>query len=378
MYEILIKAFLLNLFLKRAVFTFIFQELLNKVSPLIRKKDTWMRCSIPPKICLSVTLRFLATGESYASLEFQYRISRSTLSSLIPNVCDAIYKVLKEEYLKCPATREEWLQIASEFQERWNLPNCIGAGDGKHIRMKCPPNTGSEFYNYKSFFSSVLLAFVGPQYQFLYVDVGCQGSASDAGIFRRSTLWQAMEANTLNLPPPRPLPESDDPIFEVPDTPIDYFFVCDDAFPLGKHLMKPYPSRNLSEERRIFNYRLSRARRISENAFGLLASRFRVFHTMLCLKPESVTNIILACCSLHNFLMKRSMSLYAPSGSIDMVIHDNILEGSWRNEVSASKLESLPKSKQRCPKNAEEMRDIICDYVNGPGAISWQWKVLLP
>jgi hypothetical protein len=188
---------------------------------------------------------------------------------LIPNVCQAIYKVLKKDFLSCPSTNEEWLEIAKEFEDRWNFPNCIGAGDGKHIRMKCPPNTGSNFYNYKSFFSSVLLAFVGPQCQFLYIDVCCQGSASDSGIFRRSTLWEAMEANTLNIPPPRPLPESEDPSFEVPDAAIDYFFVCDDAFPLGKHLMKPYPSRNLSEERRIFNYRLSRARRISENAFGI-------------------------------------------------------------------------------------------------------------
>ena len=53
--------------------------------------------------------------------------------------------------------------------------------------------------------------------------------------------------NTINIPPPRPLPESEDPSFKVPDAAINYFFVCDDAFPLGKHLMKPYPSRNLSE-----------------------------------------------------------------------------------------------------------------------------------
>ena len=170
-----------------------FQELLVKVSPLITKRDTIKISSIPLKECLAVTLRFLATGESYASLEFQFRISRSTLSMLIPNVCQAIYKVLKKDFLSCPSTNEEWLEITKEFEDRWNFPNCIGAGDGKHIRMKCPPNTGSNFYKYKSFFSSVLLAFVGPQYQFLYIDVGCQGIASDSGIFRRSTLWEAME-----------------------------------------------------------------------------------------------------------------------------------------------------------------------------------------
>lgn len=336
-----------------------------------------MRRSIPPNECLAVTLRFLATGESYASLEFQYRISRSTLSILIPSVCQAIHKVLSRDYMRCPSTEQEWLKIAGDFEERWNLPNCIGAGDGKHIRLKCPSNTGSDFYNYKSFFSSVLLAFVGPQYQFLYIDVGCQGSASDAGIFRKSTLWNAIETNMIHIPPPRPLPQSEDPIFEVSDAAIDHFFVCDDAFPLGKHLMKPYPSKNLSEEKRIFNYRLSRARRISENAFGLLAARFRIFHTVISLKPESVTSVILACCSLHNYLMAKSSTSYVPVGSMDAEVNGEILNGSWRNDVGSSKLQSLPKSKQRCPRNAEEMRDIICEYVNGPGAISWQWKVLV-
>ena len=337
-----------------------------------------MRLSIPANECLAVTLRFLATGESYASLEFQYRISRSILSIIIPSVCQAIYQVLSKDYLKCPSTEEEWLTIARQFEERWNLPNCIGAGDGKHIRVRCPSNTGSDFYNYKSFFSIVLLAFVGPQYQFLYTDVGCQGSASDAGIFRKSTLWKAVEANTIHIPPPRSLTQSNDPIFEASDTAIDHFFVCDDAFPLGKHLMKPYPSKNLSEERRIFNYRLSRARRISENVFGLLAARFRVFHTMISLKPESVIKVILACCSLHNFLMKKSANAYAPPGSVDTDVNGEVQQGSWRNENIASKLQSLPKTKQRCPKNAEEMRDLLCNYVNGPGAIPWQWRVLVP
>ena len=53
-----------------------------------------------------------------------------------------------------------------------------------------------------SLFSSVLLLFVGPQYHFLYIDVGCQGSASDAGIFRNSTLWKAIETNAINIPSP--------------------------------------------------------------------------------------------------------------------------------------------------------------------------------
>lgn len=61
-------------------------------------------------------------------------------------------------------------------------------------------------------------------------------------------------------------------------------------------MMKPYPHRNLEKEKRIFNYRLSRARRVVENAFGILAHRWRVFLTTIKLSPDKVTDIILAAC----------------------------------------------------------------------------------
>ncbi len=142
-----------------------------------------MRKPVTAEEYLSVTLRFLATGESFASLAYQFRISRSTLSQMIPYVCKAIYNVLKHELLKCSNTEAEWLRVANEFAEKWQFLNCVGAGDGKHIRLLCPNNSGSLYYNYKGYYSLVLMAFVGANYEFLYVDVGAQGSASDGGVF---------------------------------------------------------------------------------------------------------------------------------------------------------------------------------------------------
>ncbi len=78
---------------------------------------------------------------------------------------------------------------------------------------------------------------------------------------------QALEENRLHLPEPDALPGT--------QTAVPYMVIADDAFPLKTNLQKPYPHRNLSQEKRIYNYRLSRARRVSENAFGILANRFR-------------------------------------------------------------------------------------------------------
>ncbi|CAL9695322.1 unnamed protein product [Knipowitschia caucasica] len=85
---------------------------LNKVAPLITKQDTNMRLSISAKERLVLTLRFLATGESFTSLNFQFRVGKSTISQIVSETCEALYRVLAKDYLKTPTTEEEWLDIA--------------------------------------------------------------------------------------------------------------------------------------------------------------------------------------------------------------------------------------------------------------------------
>ncbi|GBN41190.1 hypothetical protein AVEN_170153-1 [Araneus ventricosus] len=77
--------------------------------------------------------------------------------------------------------------------------------------------------------------------------------------------------------------------------------VADDAFPLSLNFMKPYPGRGLNDEERVFNYRLSRAQRVSENAFGILAARFQIFEQKILTSAMNATKILMACCVLHNF-----------------------------------------------------------------------------
>lgn len=197
---------------------------------------------------MAITLRHLATGASYAELMYSFRVAKNTISLFVPKVLEAVIQEYFDEVLPAIVTPEQWQKIAHDFQTKWNLPHACGALDGKHVRIKKPKDSGSLFYNYKGFFSIILLAIVDADYKFIWVSVGANGSASDAQLFNNSELKHMLEENNLGLPPPDPVPGDDN------NTP--YFLIGDDAFPLKTWMMKPYSRRKLNVEERIFNYRL--------------------------------------------------------------------------------------------------------------------------
>ncbi|XP_062287434.1 uncharacterized protein LOC133992708 [Scomber scombrus] len=177
-----------------------FDDLLSRVGARISRLDTNYRRSIPAAERLSICLRFLATGDSYRSIANSFRVGISTVSAIVPDVVTAIWDCLVEEFMAVPTT-EKWRSIAEQFQERWNFPLCCGALDGKHVVLKAPHNSGSQFFNYKGTFSIVLLAVVDANYCFRVIDVGGYGG-------------------------PQP-----------------HRFVADEAFPLRRNLMRPFPGR---------------------------------------------------------------------------------------------------------------------------------------
>lgn len=203
-------------------------------------------------------------------------------------------------YMQFPETSEAWKIIAANFEEKWNFPHCMGALDGKHVVIKAPASSGSLYYNYKGSFSMVLMALVDANLRFISIDVGAYGRRSDGGIFSNSNLGKSVLDYSINFPEDAPLPGA-------PHLgPMPYVIVGDEAFPLQKNLMRPFPGRGCPREQMIFNYRLSRARRIVENAFGILASRWRVFHTKIGVRPAWITGIVKAACVLHNYLQGES------------------------------------------------------------------------
>lgn len=73
-----------------------FEYLLQKVSPMISKTNTLKREAIPAKIRLAITLRFLASGDSFESLHYLFKVSGSIISRIVPEVCIALNQVLKD------------------------------------------------------------------------------------------------------------------------------------------------------------------------------------------------------------------------------------------------------------------------------------------
>ena len=252
------------------------------IGPYIKKQDTIMRMSIPPSERLAVTIRFLATGESFQSLSFQVRIGKTTVSNIVMEVCDAIYDVLGKDFFQTPNQAEKWNEIAEMFNSTWNILNNFGAINGKQILIQKPAYAGSHFHDYKGNEIIIALVVSGPDYECLYVDVGTNARNPDGHAWGRFSLKQALENpdNPLNIPPPRSLPGR--------TTPVPFVLTGDEAFGLSKYMLRPYPSRNLTVEQRISNYRISRGRRISENILGILGNRWRCFRVPFLLVPSKV------------------------------------------------------------------------------------------
>nr|CAH7742406.1 unnamed protein product [Callosobruchus chinensis] len=321
-----------------------FETLLEMVRPTIEKSDTRFREAIPAEVRLAITLRFLATGDSFASLMYLFRVSKQSISALVPEM---------------PENQQQWKQISQEIFVQWNYPNCIGALDGKHILILRPENTVGEFHNYKGTHSIVLMAIVDAKYNFVYVNIGCQGRISDGGVFKHTDFAKRLENGTLNLPCDEPLPGR--------EKAMPYVLVADDAF---------------RSPRRVHNYRLSRARRLVENAFGLLSSVFRIFRKPIEVKVDNtVSDIVLACVYLHNFLRSQndSQRFYAPPGSFDTEdsCTGQIIPGSWR-QITASDtgVRQLRKTPRNASNAAKAIREEFMEFFISPqGSITQQKNI---
>ncbi|PNF18923.1 hypothetical protein B7P43_G18066, partial [Cryptotermes secundus] len=146
------------------------------------KQDTVVPNAITPEARIVATLRFPATRRSFEDLKFATIKSPQALDKIIPETCKAIYKALKQEYLKFVTSSIEWQKIAKDFQSMWNFRNCGGSLEGKRVAIVKPADEGSYYFMHKGYHSVVLLGLVDTSLTFIMADVGCNGRVSDTGV----------------------------------------------------------------------------------------------------------------------------------------------------------------------------------------------------
>nr|XP_047139119.1 protein ALP1-like [Hydra vulgaris] len=250
-----------------------FNFLVNELHPHLGKTTTTMREPISVVKRVAVALHYLASCEEYRVVSSLFGIGKSTANLIVHEFINAVNDILLPKYVKFPF-----------------FPQCVGAVNGCHIPISAPKDQAISYYNYKGWYSIVLFAVVDSRYRFIYTSVGLPGRNNDSYILQNSSLKEILESNLF-----------DKCCKELGDSLVPLCLIGDSAFPLTRHLLKPYPENlELSEIQKNFNKILCGARRVVENAFGRVKARFRVICKRMECDINFATRIVNACVTLHN------------------------------------------------------------------------------
>lgn len=204
------------------------------------------------------------------------------------------------------------------------------------------------FFNYKQYFSLVLMAVADANYRFIMIDVGSYEKDCDGSVLRNTTFYQRLENGTLKLPNQNNLPDSN---LIAP-----YVFIGDEAFPLRNYIMRPFPRKQLEENSKsYYNYRLSRARMTIECAFGIASSKFRILLKAIETKVVNADHIVKAICILHNIIidMENNISSHQYNMSSNEILHEE-------NDTMLGFHST--RSNSRASRTAIDIRNIFVEY----------------
>ncbi|ETN63564.1 hypothetical protein AND_004722 [Anopheles darlingi] len=268
-----------------------FEYLHGLIGPKIARMDTFLRRAISSKERFLITLRYLATGESYSSMQEIFQVSKQLMSRMIPEVCGSLIEVL-QDYVKLPENKEEWLRVSQEYENRWKFPHAIGAVEGRYVALKAPMSSETEHSQTKRNCNVVLLGVVDSNSNFMYADI----DSSDGALCL--TKLNAMLENDLHIPEPEELD-----MFSTVKVP--YMLLGDNGFPFSKHCIRPFEDAvSPGSIENHFNERLSIARCPVENAFGVLNNKFKILSRAILMDAAVARKVVLATVYLHNFVRR--------------------------------------------------------------------------
>ena len=164
------------------------------------------------------------------------------------------------------------------------------------------------------------MGLVDAKYQFVWATCGFPGNNHDSIIFQSTNLWNKIEEENY-------LPEIAKKVFNVSVPPL---IIGDSAFPFCPWLMKPYGNSDLTRKQSYFNYRLSRARMVTECAYGQLKGRWRVLLRKCESSRDAVRLATLTCIVLHNICINQGDSI---SKKLDLTLDPVTQERRNRAEI---------------------------------------------
>ncbi|XP_037951571.1 uncharacterized protein LOC119682257 [Teleopsis dalmanni] len=333
-----------------------FNILCNEIRGIERNTTSFRQCiSLAKRV--AIALYALCTSREYSTIGKLFGVSKASVCVILKEFCSEVWRVMAPQYLSADFLTEEKLEKCVKGFKKIGFPQCFGAIGGCHIEIKPTKKDALDYFNYKGWYSMVLLALVDCRHQFMYINVGAPGRCNDSSVFEKSSLKKFLES---------PLLKNKSEYISGKRVPV--VCVADSAFRFSTSIMKPYPVSTTNEQyKNKFNYQLLRARRVVEKAFDHLKARFSRVGKGLDNNVNNAALIIKCCCVLHNFLNE----------------HNDFINTKWQyvqKEYESKNYRLQPQHKDFYNDNnpqAEEFRRAIADcfgssdeFVGDDGRIS--------
>lgn len=324
-----------------------FFYLCDKLRPRLARQDTSFRLALPVEKRVAVALWRLASNVEYRTISTLFGVGKSTVCRCVRDMCHAIVALLSSVYLR-PPTEQELDDSAQLFHSCLGFPHCVATVTTLHTAIITPSSNSSDYVNPAGWLSVLSQVAISGRGHFWDVCASFPGGTDPAEILQNSTLWATAAEGGLSV--------AQTPVFMGKQ--LRYVLLGEACYPLRSWLMKAYPEQKsrrgcrpaLTEPQQLFNQRLSRALRASEEALLRLTARWQCLSKRNDCGLDVVPTMILACCILHNVCESRG----------------DAFKAEWQGEVREAE-NPQPRHKALAStsmdqSDAEEIRGLFCDY----------------